>query len=124
MEGTFTVKAREGVEHRTFRVSKGDDGTLFYSLLTGPNNERDFKCIAFQKPGFAQPRLTKAHQNIDKNGLTFRMFTYLTNATPEQAKACGVRWAKESGKCFVCGRKLTTPESIEAGIGPICEDKF
>lgn len=24
------------------------------------------------------------------------------------------------GRCYVCNRKLTTPESIEFGIGPIC----
>jgi len=26
------------------------------------------------------------------------------------------------GSCARCGRKLTTPESIERGIGPICDD--
>ncbi len=27
---------------------------------------------------------------------------------------------KETGKCCCCGRELTDPESVAAGIGPIC----
>lgn len=36
------------------------------------------------------------------------------------AKEYGVR----TGKCSCCGRELTDPNSIAAGIGPICEGKF
>lgn len=36
------------------------------------------------------------------------------------AKAYGLR----TGSCSCCGRTLTDPESIERGIGPICETKF
>lgn len=32
----------------------------------------------------------------------------------------GRLYAMESGNCWVCGRQLTTLESIEAGIGPVC----
>ena len=28
-----------------------------------------------------------------------------------------------SGKCSRCGRRLTTPESIERGLGPVCAEK-
>lgn len=31
-----------------------------------------------------------------------------------------VRYGRETGKCSCCGRVLTDPASIEAGIGPIC----
>lgn len=40
--------------------------------------------------------------------------------TLEEAKAFGL----QTGWCCVCGRKLKNPESIEKGIGPICESKF
>jgi hypothetical protein len=36
------------------------------------------------------------------------------------AKAHG----KETGSCSCCGRELTDPASIEAGIGPICAGRF
>jgi len=38
----------------------------------------------------------------------------------EEAKEYG----KRTGNCMVCSRELTNPDSIEAGIGPICASKF
>lgn len=35
-----------------------------------------------------------------------------------------IRYGKVSGSCSCCGRELTDPKSIEAGIGPICATKF
>lgn len=40
--------------------------------------------------------------------------------TLEDAKQFG----RISGRCMVCGRELTNPESIEAGIGPVCAGKW
>lgn len=34
------------------------------------------------------------------------------------------KYGKESGRCCSCGRDLTDPDSIAAGIGPICATKF
>ena len=36
------------------------------------------------------------------------------------ARAYGMR----TGRCSLCGRKLTAAESVDLGIGPICRDKF
>lgn len=33
-------------------------------------------------------------------------------------------YGKTTGQCIVCGRELTDPNSIAAGIGPICADRF
>lgn len=38
--------------------------------------------------------------------------------------AAAVRFGKLTGRCCSCGRELTDPASIEAGIGPICAGKF
>jgi hypothetical protein len=38
--------------------------------------------------------------------------------------AAAVRYGKLTGRCCSCGRELTDPASIEAGIGPICAGKF
>jgi hypothetical protein len=40
--------------------------------------------------------------------------------TLEEAKAFGQLY----GYCCVCGTELTDPESIAAGIGPVCATKF
>jgi hypothetical protein len=39
-------------------------------------------------------------------------------ADPQDA---AVRYGRETGSCSCCGRELTDPTSIAAGIGPICE---
>jgi hypothetical protein len=69
---------------------------------------------------------------VDKNGKRKRKwkfeyapgFVYELRAehalTIEQAKEFGALY----GTCCVCGRTLTKEESIEAGIGPICAEKF
>lgn len=35
-----------------------------------------------------------------------------------------IKYGKVSGECSCCGRELTDPKSIEAGIGPVCITKF
>lgn len=35
-----------------------------------------------------------------------------------------MKYGKLTGRCCSCGRELTDPDSIEAGIGPICAGKF
>lgn len=44
--------------------------------------------------------------------------------TLRDPKAAAVAYGKSFGKCSCCGRQLTDPASIEAGIGPICAGKF
>lgn len=35
-----------------------------------------------------------------------------------------VQYGKQTGNCSCCGRELTDPSSVEAGIGPICATKW
>lgn len=47
----------------------------------------------------------------------------LKDATPlplEEAKQFG----RMTGTCCVCARRLDVPESVEAGIGPVCAKRF
>lgn len=43
-----------------------------------------------------------------------------TRMTLEEASAYG----RKFGRCIVCQAELTDPKSVEAGIGPICAQKF
>lgn len=49
-----------------------------------------------------------------------RNLSAATLASREEAAAYG----KLTGVCCCCGRTLTNPDSIEAGIGPVCAAKF
>lgn len=53
-------------------------------------------------------------------GLATRFVSAKDRMTLEQAAAYG----RTFGHCVVCGRLLTDPESIAAGIGPVCRERF
>lgn len=38
--------------------------------------------------------------------------------------AAAVKYGRLSGRCCSCGRDLTNPDSIDAGIGPVCAGKL
>jgi hypothetical protein len=42
-------------------------------------------------------------------------------ASPEEA---ALRYGRETGRCSICGARLTNTESIERAIGPICAANF
>ena len=44
--------------------------------------------------------------------------------TLKDPKAAAIAYGRETGSCSCCGRELTDPESVAAGIGPICAGKF
>lgn len=62
-----------------------------------------------------------------------RLFTQM-NVTPEVEQDilncaadpmnAAIAYGKRYGKCSVCARTLTDPESIDRGIGPICAERF
>lgn len=110
--GYYTVSF-EGSSHVTIRVSKSrKEGKQNVCFLYGPSNTSDYRYFAglygtkvYAKAGFPkQVAALKVLMSADKATTT----------------AFGKAYAKESGNCYVCGRLLTDPVSIEDGIGPIC----
>lgn len=45
-------------------------------------------------------------------------------AAASDPEAAAIAYGRRLGACSVCGRKLTNHASIDAGIGPICAEKF
>ena len=45
-------------------------------------------------------------------------------AASADPKAAAIAYGRRTGCCSVCGRTLTDPASVDAGIGPICAEKF
>lgn len=48
----------------------------------------------------------------------------ILDAIAVDPKAAMARYGHEIGRCGICGRTLTDPESIENGIGPVCAERF
>jgi hypothetical protein len=125
----FTLKSEKTGNHYTYAVNaapanRGATYAYFVSALTGPNNETDFSYIG----------------TIFRNGETFEFRTTQKSKLPNSAlSVVSFRWFADrvfagnmpqqvsmhhDGSCGRCGRKLTTPDSIERGIGPDCAEKM
>lgn len=67
---------------------------------------------------YAKRRDGKSWEYMGKGPL--RNLSADTVVTLELAKQYGL----ETGRCCMCSRELTNPDSIAAGIGPICASRF
>jgi len=124
---TITLVSRASGVRFTFRIkcptdSEGQrDGSIhFVSLLRGTDNENDFSYIGYIRRGVFFHGGTKAKVSID--GASVKAFMWAWKAMqqdiiPEKLEI----W--HEGHCGRCGRKLTVPSSVAAGLGPECAEK-
>ena len=123
--GTVTVESPSG-DHRTFRIKTQPDDASFapgkriLSLFIGPDNTRDYQGFAFVNGGVRIWRRFGAENEFIKNhkGLLYRSYVQVL-LNVEHYEAMGMRFHAEA-KCRRCNKKLSTPESITNGIGPVC----
>ena len=117
--GTITIRNRSTGEHRTFRIQTQPDNATFcpgsrlVSILCGPNNSSDYRNFGFATP-VAGVWLWKKFCNDRAYEVYQDMLLH-----PRHWENRGYEYMCE-GRCRRCNRKLTTPESIESGIGPVC----
>jgi hypothetical protein len=125
----FTLVLRADGARRTFKVEQappkpGDtrDPGFFVRLLVGPDNGSDYQYLGFMYRGsngrslFFSPGRNCRHPRVAE---TFRWFlTQIADGRAENLAKHVEFW--HAGLCCKCGRTLTTPESIAAGIGPVC----
>lgn len=95
------------------------DITYFVNLLRGPDNTGDFTYMGvLRKPG--QFNLTPASK-VGRSAPSFKALVWFLDAMRcERAVLADKLEVWHSGHCGRCGRKLTVPESISAGLGPDC----
>ena len=137
-DGIFTISSPKG-EHRTFRVrtiryEEGIDpqsfegkniGRQIVSILSGSDNNwnsKDWRGLAFAD------RLVEANKVwkncIETNHKSAGVLVALVRQTPAGLKMIDLGYKlEESRRCFCCGKILTTPASIAAGVGPVCAKK-
>lgn len=126
----FTVTAADGT-HNTFRiVHKPANGryseAYFVSLLTGPNNEDDYSYLGMMDPNTFGVRLTAKSCQSEQSLVVRTLRRVLARIKAgEYAEIEKAGWSvKHAGFCCRCGRLLTTPESVETGVGPECSERL
>lgn len=119
--GIYTV-VRDNGDRRTFRVRSAEwakdlpAGSLVLEFLSGPENTSDYTGFGFIVKG--KLRMWNKFRSSTSPLSEFAQF--LLGASPEQLDGFGEAYALESGRCYRCNRLLTTPQSIQRGLGPHC----
>src|SRR5690606_937214 len=122
---TITLKSLKTGKHFTYKVrAPREDGKLqvskpirFVQLLTGPDNNTSYEYIGFIRDGkftygSGKTRILFSAPSVKAFQWAYRFVSM--ERIPEGLEVY------HEGKCGLCGRKLSTPESSTAGFGPEC----
>lgn len=120
---TLTLKSNVTQKHYTYRIrrakNKENCPIYFVSLLTGCDNESSYSYIGIYSSETKAFRLTdKSKMNPDSIPVKAFMFLLKNLNNEEIPDSLSIY---HEGRCAKCNRKLTTPESIRTGFGPVCE---
>lgn len=119
----FTAASPNGAHH-TYRVTtpavQNADPVWFVSYLHGPDNTYDWSYLGLLKKD-GRVIFTK-NSKAGKDTETFQVAKWackivvdgLGDTLPEGYTI------RHNGHCGLCGRRLTHPESLDTGIGPVC----
>lgn len=117
--GIITIKSSATRQHRTIKISTGKDGsTRWVSMLTGPDNEHDYKSFGRIGPTGSVVVFRKL-KDEDATGFYDKLARIL-NFPEQYIDRLEFQFAS---RCRVCNRILTNPESLLSGIGPECRLK-
>ena len=123
--GIYTIESPTG-QHRTFKINTVQKGKLegkrIVSLLTGPDNNTCYSGFGFvDDNGIAIWHKYRQDSKYDKYSTC--LWSLAIEASQSRFYHLGMRLLHE-GRCLRCNRRLTTPESIQRGIGPECFSKL
>lgn len=122
-KATVTLRSTKTGNRFTYKVTraKGKDESRpwFVSLMNGRDNENSF---AYMACIFGEKLVRTSKSKVSADAPSFRAFRYAFERLMRDGEAPGVEVWHE-GRCGRCNRKLTVPESIETGLGPICAGK-
>lgn len=117
----FTIRVDDG-ERITYQVRKSSsDNPHFVSVLVGPDNWKNYRFIGtiFDGDKF---RIDKKPGAFSADTVSVPLFEKVFAGLVQNELAEGIEiW--HAGKCRCCGKLLTDPDSIAAGIGPTCAAK-
>ena len=118
---TITLLSGNTNNHFTYKIKKAKDkeNLYFIYLLNGPDNEKDYQyigCYCSDTEYFhaAKPWKERIIVAWPPSLRAIRFFLSKLYNIPINLHVY------HEGRCGRCGRKLTTPESIERGLGPEC----
>lgn len=116
----FTIQNEKTGGRFTFKVAtKKNDPTAphWVRVLTGPDNTDHYTFMGtiFGMENYVHSRKS----NLTLHAQSVKVFLWFWNALSRNELPDCIKVYHE-GRCGRCGRRLTVPESIENGLGPVC----
>lgn len=125
-KATFTLESSRTGKWYTYKVNKKDfkddrgkvEKTFYFvSLLSGPQNDADYRYLGIINTKFYL-NITKKSK-ISRDAISFKALNFFVSHLRKGELHSEINFYHE-GVCGKCGKKLTTPSSISIGLGPIC----
>lgn len=128
---TFTVTNESSGNRFTYRIRKAGYGTatfkdtdVFYvSVLTGSDNTSSYQYLGTFFSGTSKTYVHSTKSKISISADSNKVLTWFFNHFVKNTTKYPTVKVYHAGKCGKCGRKLTTPESVETGLGPHCGNR-
>jgi len=127
---TITIVSNVTGRRFTFKITKAADGKsmFFVKTLVGSDNMSDFEYVGFFSTMLRDTlqlrngRVLVAGKKGRPGDIRFKALDWLLTAIAMSRDTTMSETVTvfHEGRCARCGRKLTTPESIESGFGPEC----
>jgi len=119
-----TIENAETGVHFTYKVRHKDNKPCFVSLLTGSNNTSDFTFIGAvfvnKDAGTVSTFKHSPKSRIGQDAKGVAAFNWVWTRIVTGRELPASVHIYHHGTCGRCGRTLTTPESINRGLGPEC----
>jgi hypothetical protein len=122
---TLTLESEDTGKWFTYKIRTPKDGdskgkVFWVSVLNGPDNVHSYSYIGslINANNGIRFQITNGSK-CGSDALSFKAFNFLTNQIAK-SKLNSKLHVYHMGHCARCGRPLTTPESIQIGIGPVC----
>lgn len=118
-KATITLSSKATGARFTYKIKKVPDAEdkFFVSLLTGPENEGDYRYLGLMQGAKLRRTAKSCASDSAPSFLAAQYFCDKVLGDHVMPPSLEVR---HEGRCGKCNRKLTTPESIDRGIGPEC----
>lgn len=111
----FTVTNEDTGNHVTFKVKKHKEEELWF-VNTRDANSFEFIGSCFKEKKYFHGK--KSHLTLDDRKV--QVFVWLLDRFFNNQDKYPMVKVFHHGRCGACNKKLTTPESIKAGMGPVC----
>jgi len=123
---TFTLVSVKTGTRFTYKVKRADgdeeDRPYFIGLLSGTDNESSYSYMGVIFPNNARTVRFTAKSRVRSDAPSAKGFCWFLARLLDNADISGIEFW-HAGSCGACGRKLTVPESIASGLGPVCAGK-